>query len=123
MDPNAPRSIAKSLATKAYDVNNNLIIKTDQEIRDILHSRYNSRPDSEDQYDENGSYHFDNLNIDRICTIYNTLMDKYPKTKPQVRFRRRLTFSERPSPELHHISHPLNLIFNDMNIEEQLPEF
>ena len=73
------------------------IIKTDQEIRDILHSRYNSRPDSEDQYDENGSYHFDNLNIDRICTIYNTLMDKnIPKPNLRLGLEGRLIFQNDP---------------------------
>lgn len=123
MNPPVSGEIAASLAKRAYDANNNLIIKTFEKIHDILYSRYNSRPDSQDQYDDNGPYHFNNLDIQKIYDIYDSIMKKYPETRPHVRVGRRLTYQEQASPEQHPISRRLNNIFNDMNIEGQLPEF
>ena len=57
-----------------------------EEMCTALEARYSSGPDSDVQYDENGPYHFNNLNIEKIHDIYLTLMERnsFPSRRRQV---------------------------------------
>lgn len=90
------REIAKSFVKKTYDYETNqLIIMNQEEMCTALEARYSSGPDSEDQRDEDGPYHFESFPIDkinRIHQIYLEQMEKFPATRRRVRFGRTLNW-------------------------------
>ena len=112
------RNIARSFSKHAKYENGLLIIMNINQLRIALNENYNTGPDSEDQRDENGPYHFNNLDIDKIHDFYLLQMQDVPKTRSQFTFARRLTYSEQPS-----TSRRLIDSFNNLNFGEGRPEF
>jgi len=84
---------------KYNDETDELIIMNQEEMCNALEARYSSGPDSEDQRDENGPYHFGNFSIDkknRIYQIYLSHMEKFPATRRRVSFGRVLNLNDGP---------------------------
>jgi hypothetical protein len=92
--------IAKFFAKPKYnDETDELIIMNQEEMCNALEARYSSGPDSEDQRDEDGPYHFENFSIDKINRIYQTYlsyMEELPATRRRVSFGRVLNFDDGP---------------------------
>ena len=118
------RNIARLFSKHAKYENGSLITMNIDELSNALNDIYNTGPDSEDQRDENGPYHFNNLDIDKIHDFYLLQMQDVPKTRRQVTFARRLTYSEQPEqPEQPSTSRRLINSFNNLNFGEGRPEF
>jgi hypothetical protein len=117
------RNIARSFSKHAKYENGSLIIMNINQLINALNENYNTGPDSEDQRDENGPYHFNNLDIDKIYEFYLLQMQDVPKTRRPVTFAsaRRLTYPEQQ--DQPSTSHRLINSFNNLNFGEGRPEF